>query len=70
MKRGVLNMQLAIEPNYGKRKRIMTGLYKSTNFKENDFIDVLSPCLNDLTKKFETQLYQDGFKFIRPIDDR
>ena len=63
-------MQLATEPNYGKGNRIMIGLYKSANFKENDFINVLSSCLNGLTKKFETKLYQDGFKFIRPIDDR
>ena len=39
-------------------------------FQRNDFINVLFLCLNELNKKFETQIYQDGFKIIRPIDDR
>lgn len=48
----------------------MIGLSKSTNFKENDFINVPCPCLNELTKKFETQFYQNALNIIRPIDDR
>ena len=47
----------------------MIGLSKSTNFKENDFINVPCPCLNELTKKFETQFYQNALNIIRYLDN-